>query len=73
VHVLALILQSDGACYLEVAEAIDLCLAEQVLAQRVDIVALQLLVDVEDMAQLVMEWLSATLLSDLSSLCALVE
>ena len=55
VHVLALILQSDGACYLEVAETIDLCLAEQVLAQSVDIVALQLLVDVDDMAQLVEE------------------
>ena len=54
-HITALTLQSDGTRYLEVGKAIDLSLAQKRLFQRVDIIFLQLLVDIDDMLQLLQE------------------
>ena len=48
VHVAILTFELQGACNLEVSEAIDLSLAQQVSIDGVDVLLLQTLVDVDD-------------------------
>ncbi len=55
VHVAQLGLEADGTGNLEVGEAINLGLAHQVAVQRVDVLSLQLLIDVDDVLQLIEE------------------
>ena len=55
VHRSHLALHANGTGYLEVGEAIDLGLAQQISLQRVDILLLQTLIDINDMLQLLQE------------------
>ena len=55
VHVSDLLFQACGAGDLEVGEAIDFCLTEQLLVERVDVTFLQMFVNIDDMLELIEE------------------
>ncbi len=54
-HVVVFVLEAHGAGYLEVGEAVDLGLAQQVAVESVDVAFLQPLVDVDDVLELIEE------------------
>ena len=54
-HAAEFLLESYGAGYLEIGEAIDLCLEQQLAVEGVDVVLLEGLVDVDDVLELMEE------------------
>ena len=54
-HAAEFLLQSDGACYLEIGEAIDLGLEQQLAVESVHVLLLEGLIDVDDVLEFIEE------------------